>query len=338
MKNRRRIFVAIALLAIVFSAFSIYALATNDTNTSADTVAHKTAELEGHFLYYNANNKKFEIKKNSEFEAVVDGMNKGDTIKLLSDLHFFGDGKYKADGSTGDSKTATFSTNDETLAGTSKDYLYLDLNGYQLSLHYVRSKLENDKEVIAGNAYVLQLDSNTTVCVYSSDDANKASIHAVHTISDNSEQSNKAAAAFGISGVVDNAHLYIGDIEKANVLSCTINKTGDETYVAVDGKVNVKKCSGDNINTYTPTLFSSGKNSGNVKPAQNSSCTVIGGTHYRVSSLTASSLIYLSTQVDFTAANAKFISAGNVPVVYFHLDKDLAKDKNGTVTDKYGTP
>ena len=124
MKKSTKLMTALLALAVILCAINIFALASDSQSTAIPTyTARKPAEKEGYFLYYDASENTFAEVANSEFSSKFAAMDHGDTIKLLSDIAHSG-------GSIG----PTTNESGDTVIGA--EGLYVDLNGYQLSLHY----------------------------------------------------------------------------------------------------------------------------------------------------------------------------------------------------------
>ena len=320
MTKRSKILAVLLSVCLIFGAIAVlFASAENAGNTAAAANTHKTAEREGKFLYYDASKNTYTALNNSEFVTKLRAMDYGDTIKLLSDVDVLFDYHVDADGdgvSDGVPKTIQVGGNH-----TESGNLYLDLNGYQLSMTLKRESTTSPGSA-GGNQALISVESNSTFCVYSSDTANKASIHAIHTIKDGSENG-RYGPIFGMTtGGTTNAHIYLGTVDDAKVLS---NYTIDESGKVSGAKVLTQKCDGDNLNTYAPRLFFSGRDGGK-DPATNSSFNVDGGTHYCVSSLSDASMFDVSSSIDINASNARFISTVGGSILAFSRNESTTEN------------
>ncbi len=279
-----------------------------ENNTTDPEKSSKEAEASGKFLYFDSGKDAYTLVSNDKFLTTLDDMKNGSAIKLLSDVSVV----MSASTSIGEGN------------------VYLDLNGYQLSLHIRKTTAGGGS---AGGNYVsLNAESNTNFYVYSSDNENVASIHAIHTMEDDANtERGKFAPIFGMrKGGVKNAHIYLGDVNDGNpdgknvnndnvpVLSHTLDESG---ALASAEKIFNVYCDGDNIETYAPRLFS-GERDSTSAPAASSSFYVGGGTHYSVSALSGA-MIDVSTGTDISANGARFISTVNGAVLNFARNEKI---------------
>lgn len=164
---------------------------------------------------------------------------------------------------------------------------YIDLNGYRLSAHYSHT-----------SRYYLQPKANTTLYMYSSDENYNSQIFCAATNQDNG----KEASMVFINPRYDNTHVYLGDATGAPVFE----KNGNTWTL----KSKTGKYSGDNLEFYGSTLFSSYISSSNTNP-QNSSINLGGGSYYNVQG--SGILIMNYSGVDVNVNGSKFFatSGGN---------------------------
>jgi hypothetical protein len=306
MKRTTKILALLAALVLTVGAVAVFASAQVNSNP----MAHKDAEVEGNFLYYDASEETYALYANSKIAAKIKALDDGDVIKLLSDVAYRGN-------------LIVSSTDDDTLSDGKVDNVNIDLNGYQLSIDYYDD----------ASAYLIEVGSNTVLNVYSSDSDCRATICA-YALYNNPEDSNdaknntlKISSIFKIKS--SNARIYLGDAEAAPVIS-------------TDKTINYEACDGDNINTFSSMLFTSYMSGG--YNAENSSFNVGGGTHYQTTLKYSMFGIYAG--VDINAEGAKFINLTGGEILNFHpsytekfVETIYETDENGNTvyeTDENG--
>ena len=274
MKRTTKILALLAALVLTVGAVAVFASA----QVNSDPVAHKPAEVEGKFLYYDASAGTYTQYANSQITAKMKALDDGDVIKLLSDVAYRG--------------ILTVSSGDATPSDGKVDNVNIDLNGYQLSVDYYSNS----------SAYLIVVGSNTVLNMYSSDSDYRATVcaYGVHYKEGDATSGNlKNSAIFKI--ISSNAHIYLGDAEAAPVIS-------------TDQTIKYEACDGDNINTYSSMLFTSYISK--HYNTENSSFNVGGGTHYQTT--LKSSMFGIYAGVDINAEGAKFINLMGGEILNFH--------------------
>jgi len=183
MKRTAKILSVLLTLLVAVTVIGCIALAAS--SGSADTGEIRTAkapEKEGYFLYYDASaSSKYSLKQNNDFATTVNSMADGDVIKLLSDV--------------------TVSSASDTVLTPGGVGIYIDLNGYTLSLETTSTS--------TGSHYLIKPAADCKLYVYSSDKANKAAICTY--------ASSGTDVLFNISS--SNVEVYMGSAEATPVLS-----------------------------------------------------------------------------------------------------------------------
>jgi len=298
MKKFTKLMTVLLALAVTLCAISIFALASDSQAESLSPAkAHKPAEKEGYFLYYDASADTFTEVANSSFSSKFAAMDHGDTIKLLSDIAHKGGNIAPTTNESGD-----------TVIGA--EGLYIDLNGYQLSLHYYG----------ASSAYLIQPAKNTRLHLYSSDTSYKGSICCHGTLS--TTGADKNSSIFNMRN--DNSQVYLGDVAAAQVITGTTGNYGITTAA----------CDGDNLETYSNELFTSYIGASAANP-QGSSFNVGGGKHYKVTGSTTA-MITVYCGVDVNLSGADFISTVGNSIISFQRNGSVYKeptfDEEGNLT------
>ncbi len=312
MKKNVKLAALFAVIILLLCAVTVFAFAESD---KGETRAHKTAIAENSYLFYDASANSFTVYKSANSDGNSENglempiltrltqMDHGDTLLLLSDIATQGGWN-------------SASTNGESTPANSIKGIYLDLNGYQLSIDY-----DDDS-----SPYLIHLSANTDLYVYSSDTENTASLHGYAEDADGAQRTGTALFNMRYS----NAHLYIGAVPAAQLISGGL------------GSWNVRyetgsPVSADKFETYTVgQLFTSYSAKSDAK---NSSMTLIGGRHYQ---MTGGSLFTLYNGVDVAVDGAELISIAGGSIFSYSRSNSLhssgacytaAADANLTVTD-----
>lgn len=275
MRKSTKLLTVLLTLVLALSVVGIFAIAAStEAGNTATALTRKKAENDGYFVYYDKSADTFTDKENSTFEATVESMSDGDVIKLLSDLNC--------------------TTNGYIVPLAAE--VYIDLNGYQLSLDYYGK----------GAAYLFQITQASTLNFYSSDDNYTASISALSGISTKTtdgvttESASTTIATFNLRNAA--ACVNIGSIDNAPVIT---GSNGSYSIIPKD-------CDGDNLNTYSCMLL------GGENTAVGSTFNVKGGNHYHAKEMSTDGLFvpWQGHNININLTDATFISTTGGPIFY----------------------
>ncbi len=328
MKKTAKIFAILATLVLIVSALCIFAFAA-DGGSTGTVREHKTAIVENSYVYYDASKGIFEVYKNTAsdgddknglekpfFTALV-GMNNGDTVMLLSDISI-----------TTSSWLPSVNGGSIPTTGTSAgvDGVYVDLNGYQLSLNYNGNS----------SGYIMGLATGTDIYFYSSDASHTASMHA-YGYYNNAITPNVSF----INARNNDTHAYFGAVPKAQLITGTPNNWSI-TYDTTD------PVSGDNFETYTFGHLFTSFGTSNVTSG---SVNLLGGRHYYqaqslfaiydgidvvvdgaeiVSTSGGTTFGYKGTDANITVTDSKIYTTGNIIFEGYELSEDAANGVEAT--------
>ncbi len=324
MKKTAKIFAILATLVLIVSALCIFAFAAEGGSTGT-VREHKTAISEGKFLWYDADGNngqgKYTEMNNSAFFSTLTSMQNGDTILLLSDCT---------------ATTAAWGntvSHGATLPASGAKGVYVDLNGYQLSLNYNGNT----------SGYMIMMAENTDLYFYSSDSAHTASMHAYGYGAKSSEDSKevlKTGLAF-FNPRKNNTNIYIGAVPKAQLITGTLNNWSI-SYDTTD------PVSADNFETYTIGHLFTSFGTSNVTSG---SVNLLGGRHYYqaqslfsiydgidvvvdgaeiVSTSGGATFGYVGTDANITVADSKIYTTGNIIFDGYELSEDAANGVEAT--------
>ena len=275
MKRTTKFLSVLLTLLLTVTVIGCIALAVGSGSTEAGELrTAKAPEKAGYFLYYDASaSSKYSLKENSAFTDTLNGMAEGDVIKLLSDV------------------TATTANN--TLSTPAGAGIYIDLNGYTLSLETTSAE--------TGSHYLIKPAAGCKLYVYSSDKINKA---AVCTYA-----SSGTDVLFNVWG--SNTEVYMGTSDATPVL-----KYKDINNLSSASKSDTV-CSENGVDVFTKKLFSPAY-SGSAPVG--SKFTVCGGTYYATGTTALIDGGYVETDI----SGATFISAGGSVFSLDGISKSLA--------------
>ena len=258
-------------LLLAFTVIGCIALASGTSSGGVpEAIAEKPAEKEGYFLYYDQSaTNKYSLKANSTFAATFKDMAEGDVIKLLSDV------------------TAT--TTGGTLAAPGGTGIYIDLNGYNLSIETTRRT--------SSSAYLIQPKAGCKLYIYSSDNANKGRI-CTYGVYEKNGAVTRSDVLFNIR--YSNVEVHMGGTSSTPLLSYSDTNFNSQTTYQNTSVLS----SGDNMEVFTRELFSPYYNTSSQTAPIGSKFCINGGTYYAAAATPLMSVGYVETDV----SDARFIS------------------------------
>lgn len=296
MKRFSRIGAIIASFILIFTSFVLIISANEAESIAVDEsytdYTPKEAIAEGYFLYYSAEDGKAYKYLNSTFASKLINYKDGDVVTLLSDL----------------STTTKIELTKSALSDGSAQTLFINLNGYSLARTHTNS----------GQSF-LQCNKNSTVIIYSSDDAHTARIFTSATLN----SSLVYHTTFAIRG--SNCNIRIGDATEAPVISTAEAAKSDITQYTPT--ISARNCKGENIESYGSALFTSYIAS--ERNTVNSEFYVSGITHYQM--YAGRSTIAIYSAADVTLDRVSFIS--NTADSHFLFSHNAKSDAAPVYTD-----